>query len=233
MMALHICAVLYTLCHSLSPTMDSAQDVVLLPGGGMLATASANTLTIWDILSGGRVLQAVSAHSKTITSLSATSDGRHILSASLDRMVKVYELGSYKVCSLMRVLPSSFAPVRNLQSQFRSAHPFLCPGGRVNQVCRTAPLPRAVARGLAPRRRDLRQLALCATAESGTIARCGCARRRHRPLRPPARWAPRSGCAATSWRSRPIRSFAAGDIPLLLAGAQARSPGARHTTPSG
>ena len=64
----------------------------------MLAAASGNTLTIWDILSGGRVLQAVSAHSKTITSLSTDGDGRHLLSASLDRMVKVYELGSYKVC---------------------------------------------------------------------------------------------------------------------------------------
>lgn len=64
----------------------------------MLVAASANTLTIWDILSGGRVLQAVTAHSKTITSLCLDSDGRHVLSASLDCMVKVYELGSYKVC---------------------------------------------------------------------------------------------------------------------------------------
>ena len=37
----------------------------------MLATASGNTMSVWDILSGGRVLQTVCAHSKTITSLCA------------------------------------------------------------------------------------------------------------------------------------------------------------------
>lgn len=72
------------------------EDLVLLPGGGVLASASGNTLTLWDILSGGRVLHSVSAHSKTITALSTDHEGRHILSASLDRMVKVYELGSCK-----------------------------------------------------------------------------------------------------------------------------------------
>lgn len=76
---------------------NPVEDVVLLPGGGLLATASANTLTVWDILSGGRVLHSVSAHSKTVTSLCTDRDGRHLLSSSLDRFVKVYELGSYKV----------------------------------------------------------------------------------------------------------------------------------------
>ena len=69
------------------------EDLALLPGGGVLATASGNTLTFWDILSGGRALHSVSAHSKTITSLSTDHEGRHVLSASLDRIVKVYELG--------------------------------------------------------------------------------------------------------------------------------------------
>ena len=63
----------------------------------MLATASGNTMSVWDILSGGRVLQTVCAHSKTITSLCADASGSHLLSASLDHMVKVYELRRYKV----------------------------------------------------------------------------------------------------------------------------------------
>ena len=63
----------------------------------MLATASGNTMSVWDILSGGRVLQTVCAHSKTITSLCADASGAHLLSASLDHMVKVYELRRYKV----------------------------------------------------------------------------------------------------------------------------------------
>ena len=73
------------------------EDLVLLPSGSMLATASANTITVWDLLSGGRVLQTLCAHSKTVTALCTGGSGEHLLSASLDRMVKVHELGGYKV----------------------------------------------------------------------------------------------------------------------------------------
>lgn len=78
------------------------EDVLLLPGGGMLATASGNTLTVWDILSGGRVLQAVSAHSKTVTSLCVDAAASQLFSASLDRTVKVYELGTGKVVGAIK-----------------------------------------------------------------------------------------------------------------------------------
>lgn len=78
------------------------EDVLLLPGCGMLASASGNSLTIWDILSGGRVLHAVSAHSKTITSLCTDSSAAHMLTASLDRSVKVYELGSCAVVGAIK-----------------------------------------------------------------------------------------------------------------------------------
>lgn len=77
------------------------EDLVML-GGGMIATASGNTMTVWDILSGGRVLQTVCAHSKTITSLCADGTGEHLLSASLDHMVKVYELRRYKVVGSLK-----------------------------------------------------------------------------------------------------------------------------------
>ncbi|KOO32355.1 u3 small nucleolar RNA-associated protein 15-like protein [Chrysochromulina tobinii] len=73
------------------------EDVFILPGGGMVATASGNTLTVWDLLSGGRVLYAVSAHSKTITSLCADASAAHLLTASLDRSVKVYEMRTCKL----------------------------------------------------------------------------------------------------------------------------------------
>ncbi|KAL1496157.1 hypothetical protein AB1Y20_014774 [Prymnesium parvum] len=78
------------------------EAVVALPGGGLVATASGATLTLWDILSGGRVLHSVSAHSKTITSLCADADGAHLLSASLDRMVKVYDLSTCAVVASLK-----------------------------------------------------------------------------------------------------------------------------------
>jgi len=77
------------------------EDCLLLPGGGMLATASGSTLTVWDLLT-GRILNAVSAHSKTITSLAADASATHLLSASLDRTVKAYELGTCKVVGAIK-----------------------------------------------------------------------------------------------------------------------------------
>ena len=78
------------------------EDVFILPGGGMVATASGNTLTVWDLLSGGRVLYAVSAHSKTITSLCADASAAHLLTASLDRSVKVYEMRTCKLVGAIK-----------------------------------------------------------------------------------------------------------------------------------
>ena len=72
------------------------EHLVMLPGGGMLASASGATLTVWDILT-GRILHAISAHSKTITGLARDATATHLLSASLDRTVKAYELTSGRV----------------------------------------------------------------------------------------------------------------------------------------
>jgi U3 small nucleolar RNA-associated protein 15 len=56
---------------------------------------------VWDILT-GRILQAVSAHSKTITSLCRDSSATHLFSASLDRSVKAYELATGKVIGAIK-----------------------------------------------------------------------------------------------------------------------------------
>jgi len=105
------------------------EDLVLLPGGGMLATASGNTMSVWDILSGGRVLQTVCAHSKTITSLCADASGSHLLSASLDHMVKVYELRRYKVVGSLKYA----APLLSVALSPASSH--LVVGMSDNSLC--------------------------------------------------------------------------------------------------
>jgi len=105
------------------------EDLVLLPGGGMLATASGNTMSVWDILSGGRVLQTVCAHSKTITSLCADASGAHLLSASLDHMVKVYELRRYKVVGSLKYA----APLLSVALSPASSH--LVVGMSDNSLC--------------------------------------------------------------------------------------------------
>lgn len=65
------------------------QAAVVLPGGGVLATAGGNVIKIWDLLGGGRLLQAMCNHSKPITSLAIDGDGGRLLSGSLDHHLKV------------------------------------------------------------------------------------------------------------------------------------------------
>ena len=90
------------------------EAVAILPGGGMLAAAAGNAVSIWDLLGGGRLLHAACAHSKTVTSLAVDASAGHLLSGSLDHSVKAYELSRYKVVGAVKyaapVLSLAIAP---------------------------------------------------------------------------------------------------------------------------
>ena len=51
---------------------------------------------MWDAIA-GRLLSKISQHHKTITSLALASDRKRLLSASLDRHVKIYDVDTYSV----------------------------------------------------------------------------------------------------------------------------------------
>eukprot|EP00960_Hanusia_phi_P002400 69585-Hanusia_phi.AAC.1 len=68
------------------------QAVLMLPGGGVMVTAGGNVMKIWDVLAGGRILQAMANHSKPITCLAYDENGGRILSGSLDHHLKVYDV---------------------------------------------------------------------------------------------------------------------------------------------
>jgi len=46
-----------------------------------------NSVKIWDVLSGGRLLMSVNSHHKTVTSLCFCMNYTRLVSASLDRFV--------------------------------------------------------------------------------------------------------------------------------------------------
>ncbi|RKO83374.1 WD40-repeat-containing domain protein, partial [Blyttiomyces helicus] len=73
------------------------ESVLIFPGGGLVASAGGNQLKIWDILGGGRLLQAVSHHQKAITCMSFDGTATRILTGSLDHHVKVLNIQDYKV----------------------------------------------------------------------------------------------------------------------------------------
>lgn len=73
------------------------ESLLMFPGGGLIASAGGNQLKIWDVLSGGNLVQSLSNHTKTITSMTFNGSGSRILTGSLDSHVKVYNVEDFKV----------------------------------------------------------------------------------------------------------------------------------------
>ncbi|OQR75441.1 U3 small nucleolar RNA-associated protein 15-like [Tropilaelaps mercedesae] len=70
--------------------------VEMLPSGSIFFTAGGNLIKIWDVASGRKLIQ-LCQHHKAITCLSVSSSGDKLLSGSLDRHVKVYDVQNYQV----------------------------------------------------------------------------------------------------------------------------------------
>lgn len=77
------------------------ESVQIFPTGGLCVSAGSNIVKVWDILGGGRLLAGFSYHQKTITSICFDGDYKRLLSASLDRHVKIYDVQDYTVVHSM------------------------------------------------------------------------------------------------------------------------------------
>ena len=78
------------------------EQVLMYPSGTVAVSSAGPILRVWDLISGGRCIKAMSNHQKTVTSLAMNSTGNRLLSGSLDHMVKVYDVENYKVVHTMR-----------------------------------------------------------------------------------------------------------------------------------
>ncbi|KAF8655233.1 hypothetical protein AX16_003139 [Volvariella volvacea WC 439] len=78
------------------------EQVLMFPSGSAAVSSAGPIIRIWDIVAGGRCIRALSNHQKTITSLAFNSTASRLLTGGLDQMVKVYDVGSYKVKHTMR-----------------------------------------------------------------------------------------------------------------------------------
>eukprot|EP00092_Neocalanus_flemingeri_P002568 GFUD01002750.1.p1 GENE.GFUD01002750.1~~GFUD01002750.1.p1 ORF type:complete len:527 (+),score=157.54 GFUD01002750.1:830-2410(+) len=79
-------------------TMDHGapvEAVLVLPGGGLVASAGGSLIKIWDMV-GGRLLASVSPHHKTVTSLCVSGGGKCLVSGSLDRQVVWTDLATFR-----------------------------------------------------------------------------------------------------------------------------------------
>jgi U3 small nucleolar RNA-associated protein 15 len=89
-----------TRCPSTVLTINHGQPVeavLFFPSGGLFVSAGGNVVKVWDAVAGGRLLTQFSNHHKTITSLCFASDYRRLVSCSLDRHVKFYDVSTYQV----------------------------------------------------------------------------------------------------------------------------------------
>jgi len=85
-----------------STTAPPVEDVLMLPSGTIALSTAGPILRVWDINAGGRCIQALSNHQKTVTSLAFDANAGRLLTGSLDQMVKVYDISTYKVVHTMR-----------------------------------------------------------------------------------------------------------------------------------
>lgn len=73
------------------------ESLLFLPSGGIFLSAGGTEIKAWDIFNGGKLLACFSQHHKTITCLRLASNNKRLMSASLDRHVKIYDISTFKV----------------------------------------------------------------------------------------------------------------------------------------
>ncbi|RZC43218.1 U3 small nucleolar RNA-associated protein 15 -like protein, partial [Asbolus verrucosus] len=73
------------------------ESLLFLPSGGIFLSAGGTEIKIWDTIAGGKLLGSISQHHKTITCLRLASNNKRLLSGSLDRHVKIYDINTFKV----------------------------------------------------------------------------------------------------------------------------------------
>lgn len=73
------------------------ESVLFLPSGGIFISAGGTEIKAWDIFNGGKLLASISQHHKTVTTLRLATNNSRLLSASLDRHVKIYDISTFRV----------------------------------------------------------------------------------------------------------------------------------------
>ncbi|ONK56326.1 uncharacterized protein A4U43_C10F6860 [Asparagus officinalis] len=96
------------------------ESVLFLPSGGLIATAGGNSVKIWDVIGGGRLIHTLDSHNKTVTSMClgkiGTENGgeSRIMSVSIDGYLKCFDFAALKVTHSMRypaqLLSVGFSP---------------------------------------------------------------------------------------------------------------------------
>lgn len=74
---------------------EPIENVLLFPSCNMIVSCGGNSIKVWDVLKGGSLMRTMINHHKTVTSLTFSHNCKYLLSAGLDRHVKVFDLLNY------------------------------------------------------------------------------------------------------------------------------------------
>ncbi|KAJ1960664.1 U3 small nucleolar RNA-associated protein [Dipsacomyces acuminosporus] len=85
------------MCTTTIGISDPVEDVLVFPGGGIVAVSGGPNVHLYDMLMGGRYLTSMGNHEKTVTSMCLDSAGGRLLAGSLDHHVKIYDVQSFKM----------------------------------------------------------------------------------------------------------------------------------------
>jgi U3 small nucleolar RNA-associated protein 15 len=86
-------------------TMDHKspiEAIALLPDNATVVSAGQCSLKFWDISDGGRFVREVIVHHKTISRLAVSTDGKYLLTGSLDRSLKIICLEDMSVAHQLK-----------------------------------------------------------------------------------------------------------------------------------
>jgi len=73
------------------------ESVLMFPGGSSFITAGGNYIKVWDAIGATRALHTFSNHQKTVTCMTFDNSCSRLISGSLDRQLKIYDVKDYKV----------------------------------------------------------------------------------------------------------------------------------------
>lgn len=73
------------------------ESILFLPSGGIFLSAGGTDVKVWDAFAGGKLLANFSSHHKTVTCMHLATNSKRLLTGSLDRHVKIYDVSTFKI----------------------------------------------------------------------------------------------------------------------------------------
>jgi U3 small nucleolar RNA-associated protein 15 len=73
------------------------EDVLFMPAGGLLLAAAANTVYVYDILCGGRLLHQFTGHTKNVSVICLDGTNTRILTGGLGGHVKIHDVTTFQM----------------------------------------------------------------------------------------------------------------------------------------